>query len=188
MRIKQISFNFLDKYYLFYNWLKDDKVIVTSNYHVVKVSSKVLGDLIKYQVKADLEDGIYVFSDSFSYVSLKFEDKVSKYISSLTLEDEEKLKNKVDSLKYTKIEYAKLAKREVDNNLRYLEKIKSVINKKVSNIQDEDMLKYIYYEWFSKKEDNLNVIMQKIKERLEKEITPKEKEIYDLLLVCGKGV
>lgn len=188
MRKEEIRFNFLDKYYLFYNWLKDDKIVKTNNYKLVKVSSKALSDLIKYNVKIEGEDGISVYSDSFSYIAIMFDKGFSKYISSLLIEDEEKIKNRVDNTKYTKIYYEKEATREADNTLRYLEEIKNVINKEVESIKDEDMLKYIYYEWFSKKEDNLGVIIDNIKERLQKGITYKEKEIYDLLLACKKSV
>ena len=45
MIINNITFNFLDKYYPFYEWLLDDE-LVTKKCYVYKVSSNILNDLI----------------------------------------------------------------------------------------------------------------------------------------------
>ena len=43
MIINNITFNFLDKYYPFYEWLAEDELI-TKKCYVYKVSSNVLSD------------------------------------------------------------------------------------------------------------------------------------------------
>ena len=49
MIINNITFNFLDKYYPFYEWLAEDELI-TKKCYVYKVSSNVLSDLIEYKI------------------------------------------------------------------------------------------------------------------------------------------
>ena len=49
MIINNITFNFLDKYYPFYEWLLDDE-LVTKKCYVYKVSSNILNDLIEYNI------------------------------------------------------------------------------------------------------------------------------------------
>ena len=49
MIINNITFNFLDKYYPFYEWLAEDELI-TKKCYVYKVSSNVLTSLLYLEV------------------------------------------------------------------------------------------------------------------------------------------
>lgn len=174
---EEISFNFLDNYTLFYNWLKEDKIIKSNKYKLIKVSSNTLEDLILYNIRITLDKGIYIFSDGYSFISLYINNNENKLISSLLLEDEEKLKLPISKLKTKKIEYQKNGHRKKESLLRYKESIK----KEILNIKDEDMLKYIYFELFSKKENNINIIKNKINKLIYEDINMNDRKIYDLL-------
>ena len=74
MIINNITFNFLDKYYPFYEWLAEDELI-TKKCYVYKVSSNVLSDLIEYNIildKSFLKDIPLVFCDDYTAIGVQF--------------------------------------------------------------------------------------------------------------------
>ena len=96
MIINNITFNFLDKYYPFYEWLTEDELI-TKKCYVYKVSSNALSDLIEYNIildKSFLKDIPLVFCDDYTAIGVQFNNNgESTYKSSLLLTDEEKILN-----------------------------------------------------------------------------------------------
>ena len=90
MIINNITFNFLDKYYPFYEWLAEDELI-TKKCYVYKVSSNVLSDLIEYNIildKSFLKDIPLVFCDDYTAIGVQFNSSgESTYKSSLLLTD-----------------------------------------------------------------------------------------------------
>ena len=181
--------NFQDKYYAFYDWFATDDIKEYHNIKYYKVDTKTLNDLINYNVKMDLaNDQVYIFSDTFSYIAIIFQDNISYKVSRVMLNDEYKLKKIFMDLKYTNIDYEKLDKRAKNEDLRYMDVIKKALLDEVNlfNENDEDKIKYLYYEWFDKKESNIDLIKKRMLNKLQKPITFKEKYIYELILASKK--
>ena len=111
MIINNITFNFLDKYYPFYEWLADDELI-TKKCYVYKVSSNALSDLIEYNIildKSFLKDIPLVFCDDYTAIGVQFNSNgESTYKSSLLLTDEEKILNYTKFMKKGNINYKNL--------------------------------------------------------------------------------
>lgn len=186
MIINSIKLNFLDKYYHFYEWLNDDKIQEYKNVELVKVSSKALNDLIAYQVNIlndNLNKDLYVFTDSYSYVAIKFKNKKSILKSSLLLEDEYNLKKILNKAKYIKLTYQKIELEKEDQDIRLNSLIKKYLIKEINKIKDQndlDKIKYIYYEWFQHTESDGQKMLNKMLNYLDKPIDDKIKYIYDL--------
>ena len=183
----QYSFklNFNDKYYLFYDWLESDDIKEYQIFKYYKVDTKIINDLINYKIKFDFkEDGIYMFSDSFSFIAVLIQKGITEKISSVMLMEENKLKKIYLDLKYSKLSYKKLEKREKNEELRYSEVLKNSLLNEVNDLslEDEDKIKYLYYEWFNKKGNNIKLIKQRMLNKLQKPITLKEKYIYELII------
>lgn len=181
--------NFQDKYYAFYDWFNTDHIQEYNHIKYYKVDTKTLNDLINYVVKMETGSSfVYIFSDTFTYIALIFNNNIAYQISSVMLNDEYKLKKIYRDLKYTKLNYEKLKVREKCEDLRYMEVIKKALLDEVSLLSDndEDKIKYLYYEWFDKKESNIALIKKKMLNKLQKPITSKEKYIYDLILASKK--
>ena len=125
MIINNITFNFLDKYYPFYEWLAEDELI-TKKCYVYKVSSNALSDLIEYNIildKSFLKDIPLVFCDDYTAIGVQFNSNgESTYKSSLLLTDEEKILNYIqtDIIKNEKSEYSELLKRCIQDSFTRL--------------------------------------------------------------------
>ncbi len=186
MIINSIKLNFLDKYYHFYEWLNDDNIQDYKNVELIKVSSKTLNDLIAYQVKLlndNLNKDIYLFTDSYSYIAIKFKNNMSILKSSLLLEDEYNLKKSLNKAKYIKLNYQKLELEKEDQDIRLNSLIKKYLVTEINKIKDQndlDKIRYIYYEWFQHTESDVQKMLNKMLAYLDKPVDDKIKYIYNL--------
>lgn len=195
MIINDITLNFLDKFYPFYEWLDDDNIESFEKVFVYKVRPNILQDLINNVIKIDLKylkDVPLIFTDEYEFVAIDFDKKgKSNYKSSLTLKDQIKISNLIYYVKYENINYEKIKQVDQSINLRYEEKIKKVLNLEINKLYENnniDKIKYIYYEWFKCEEDNIKKIINKMQKKLLLPITNDEKKIYNLIIKTYKVV
>jgi len=190
MKVDKIKLNFLDKYYMFYDWLETDAIENISNLMLYKVSSKVLSDFIQYKIR--LKDSKIVsksryaiFSDGFSYIAIEFDEQnISAYKSSLLLNDEIRLNNLIDAAEETELKYEKISADKNNNDLRINEEIRRTIKVELTNIKenfDIDKLKYLYYEWFKKNGNDFDTMFYHMSKKLIMPLTKDEKYIYELI-------
>lgn len=190
MRVDKIKLNFLDKYYMFYDWLETDAIENVSNLMLYKVSSKVLSEFIQYKIKLSdsklISNSQYaIFSDGFSYIAIEFDEQnISAYKSSLLLNDEIRLNNLIDAAEEIDLKYEKISADKSNNDLRINEEIRQTIEVELNNIKenlDIDKLKYLYYEWFKKTENNFDTMFYQMSKKLIMPLTKDEKYIYELI-------
>ena len=195
MIINNITLNFLDKFYPFYEWLEDDNIETFKKVYVYKVKSNILQDLINNIVKIDLKylkDYPLIFTDEYEFIAIDFDKNgISNYKSSLTLKDEFKICNLICYLKSENINYQKIKKVNKPINSRYEEKIKKVLNLEINKLYENnnvDKINYLYYEWFKREEDDIKKIINKMQKKLLLPITNDEKKIYNLIIKTYKVV
>ena len=195
MIINNITLNFLDKFYPFYEWLEDDNIETFKKVYVYKVKSNILQDLINNIVKIDLKylkDYPLIFTDEYEFIAIDFDKNgISNYKSSLTLKDEFKICNLICYLKFENINYEKIKKVNKPINSRYEEKIKKVLNLEIIKLYENnnvDKINYLYYEWFKREEDDIKKIINKMQKKLLLPITNDEKKIYNLIIKTYKVV
>lgn len=195
MIINNITLNFLDKFYPFYEWLEDDNIETFKKVYVYKVKSNILQDLINNIVKIDLKylkDYPLIFTDEYEFIAIDFDKNgISNYKSSLTLKDEFKICNLICYLKFENINYEKIKKVNKPINSRYEEKIKKVLNLEINKLYENnnvDKINYLYYEWFKREEDDIKKIINKMQKKLLLPITNDEKKIYNLIIKTYKVV
>ncbi|MBE6148409.1 MAG: hypothetical protein E7167_02820 [Firmicutes bacterium] len=190
MKINKLKLNFLDSYYMFYDWLDTDEIESNLSLMVYKVSSKVVSDFISYNIKLNdlsiLKDGnALLFTDSYTYIAIEFDkDGNSLYKSSLLLEDELRLNTKVDTLKNIKVNYEILSENQSNKDLRINEEIRKTIKVELNNLyhtKNEDKIKYLYYEWFQKAENDIEKMIKCMNKKIDMPLTILEKNIYDLI-------
>ena len=188
MIINDIYLNFLEKYYPFYEWLRNDKIKFVKKAYAYKVNSDVLYDLKNSKVSLDkmfLRKEPIIFSDGFDLVAILFDDKgISKFKSSLSLNDEEKIFELTKYLKNVNLKYQIISKDEMPTVLRCEQHIKNVICKEIDNLyknNDKEKIKYLYYEWLNKEDDSIDNIINNMKNMLSKDITNNEIKIYNLI-------
>lgn len=152
-----IKVNLKEKLYNFYEWNEKDKIKIVNRIKIFFVSDKMYNDIVNMKVIFDksftneLTSNICLFSNDIDIVCTEIvNDKINK-ISKLDLIEEREILQQSNH-KQSKIKY-KLIKNEnnytfrtrseetkVDTILKYIEKEKN----------NEELITYLYYEWFSK--------------------------------------
>ncbi|MBP3765891.1 MAG: hypothetical protein J6G98_01750 [Bacilli bacterium] len=180
--IYDIILNFNNYYYEFYDWNKSDKITEIRKIPIFKVSTNTLNDL-KYnefrlndkfinKIKNKCEYYIgrtvklntsFLLTDSLDVVAFQI-DKKNKY-SSLQIDEELDILDELN-INEINIEYELLAPNKIDNfktrNQIYYEKnLKDELNKLFKE-NNESKIKYIYYECFNEKINDINLIKEKI--------------------------
>ncbi|MGN1379655.1 MAG: hypothetical protein ACI4XR_04625 [Bacilli bacterium] len=195
MIINNITLNFLDKFYPFYEWLEDDNIENFKKVYVYKVKPDVLQDLINNIIKIDIKyikDIPLIFTDEYEFIAIDFDKNgKSNYKSSLSLKDEYKISNLIRYLKFENISYKIVKKVEKPFNLRFEEKIKRIINLEINKLYENnniDKIKYLYYEWFKCEEEDIKKILCKMQKKLLLPITNDEKKLCNLIIKSYKVV
>ena len=198
--IFDINLNFNDNYFDFFDWNKNDLIIDVRKIPIFKVRSNVLNDFKNYMIKLDSEFvnriknkteyylnrtiklmTSFLITDGISIMAIKIDKKLK--FSSLQIDDELDIMEELD-LKESFIKYERLSKirRDEFKTRKQIEQEK-IVKQKIKNIIEEkncSKIKYIYYECFDEKEDDLNIIY----ERFNKEIS--NKNVYLSILNIDK--
>lgn len=164
--------NFNDVMYDFYDWDKNDSFTHIRKVPLFKVSTSTLVDFMFKKVKVNKEilsfvknktevftsrsierlEYSFILSDGVSsvIVLLNKSGVVSKKSKFLILEEME-ISNISKSLKYSSVEYEVLNKSiSINKVIRGEDKVRSEIIKSLESIKDdEDKIKYLYYELFN---------------------------------------
>ena len=188
--IFDINLNFNDNYFDFFDWNKNDLIIDVRKIPIFKVRSNVLNDFKNYMIKLDSEFvnriknkteyylnrtiklmTSFLITDGISIMAIKIDKKLK--FSSLQIADELDILEELD-LKESFIKYERLNKLNIDEfkTRKQVEQHK-IIKQKIENIFNEknnSKIKYIYYECFGEKEEDIN----KIYERFIKELNNKK--------------
>lgn len=213
--IYDIILNFNDNLYEFYEWKNDDILYHIKRINLVLIDSKTYNDIYDNNVCLDREFLLSIYNKCEYYTNRKLDTipyailltdsyrvmglilnntgKVIKY-SSLLLEEEEEVLDLCYKLKEIKLNYKIISKREKNEFLTRDEiNIKEYIKSNLTidyEKKDLSKLKYMYYEYFNKHSDNIDLIYQELLQELDKNINKKHYDLYNLfkLSYSGKNV
>lgn len=181
--IYDILLNFKDELYDFYDWNKNDNIIHIRKIPLIKIKEKDLVNIKNNNVKFDeetlnqIKDKTEIFtpkiskkieymallSDGNYVIGLQIEGKKIKK-SSLLIDEELDILEDVNNLDFMNINY-KIINKNINNELktRKQRETEKFIKKGINKIKnDEEKLKYLYYECFDKKEENKEKILHKM--------------------------
>lgn len=181
--IYDILLNFKDELYDFYDWNKNDNIIHIRKIPLIKIKEKDLVNIKNNNVKFDeetlnqIKDKTEIFtpkiskkieymtllSDGNYVIGLQIEGKKIKK-SSLLIDEELDILEDVNNLDFMNINY-KIINKGISNELktRKQRETEKFIKKGINKIKnDEEKLKYLYYECFDKKEENKEKILHKM--------------------------
>ena len=170
--IYDIYLNFNKEYFDFYEWNDNDNIDLITKIPIFLVKENIFKDILKYEV---------IFDKEFT---LKIKNKTkcnNKYITAFIVTDGNNILSiKIDSeLKYSSIQIEDELDILSNINYDYYDLKYKIINKKTSNLKtrkekeiinsllkekDISKLRYIYYECFNKKENNIKIIKSKLKQ------------------------
>ncbi len=204
--VYDIVLNFNSELYEFYEWKKDDTIYHIKRINLIKVDSKIYNDLLNHKVKFNEDFIISIFNkceyfdnrsielmpyaflvtDSYRVMGLLLDSsgKIIKY-SSLLLDEEEYVLDLSDKLKNAFPKFSIIQKRAKNEyNTRQEKLIINVIKKDLKldyEKKDLNKLKYLYYEYFNKQCDVPDVIYHELMSELDKNLTDKHYNLYNLI-------
>ena len=127
----------------------------------------------------------FLVTDSYRVMALLLnsDGKVLKYSSLLLDEEEDTLEISV-RVPLIKLEYNIIKKKDKNNLTRKENSVLKYIKKELNNcyrVKDNDKLQYLYYEYFNKKNEDINIIYNDLLNELDKEVTLKHYNLYNLI-------
>lgn len=202
--IYDIVLNFNKDYFCFYEWNKKDNIIsikkiplfvVDNNtfnmmkYDKVVVSSNFIS-LIKdktYTYSKNKIGNSALLSNGKEVVAVLFDNKGNLIKrSSLLIDEEEEVLDEIDNNDMFSIEIIsnKNIKRE-DINRGEKEK-KNFLNKYIKKENNITNLKYLYYDYFEKEEDDVIIIKKKLLYEINSDWTDKLNSFYETVRIFNK--
>ena len=114
--IYDITLNFLDNYYEFYEWDKKDNIIRLDEIPIIRVNSIVMNDILSNNIQFSLEDifnNCFLITDMSRVIGIKVDDVgfISKY-SSLLIDEEDFVLDEINNIGISDINYRIIGKRE----------------------------------------------------------------------------
>lgn len=204
--VYDLILNFNSEYYEFYEWKNIDTIYHIKRINLIMVDSKTYNDIYDNNVlfnkdfllsiydkceyytnrKVDTIPYAFLITDSYRVMGIVLSNsgKTIKY-SSLLLDDEEGILDLCEKLGIVKLDYKIIKKRNKNDFITRNEKsIIKFIKKDLLNDYSKkniSKLKYLYYEYFNKQSDDINVIYEELSQELMKTINEKHYELYNLI-------
>lgn len=200
--------NFLEDKYLFYDWDELDNIEYIKKIPLYQVTSKTFNDFYTNNLQVDksflseIENKTIkrdeklkyacILADKNSAFAYEFDDEGNIITrSSLVLTDELSLLDYLYTVAIKDIKYTIKEKVNSNEEIRKVAKIRKFINMEIDKLYQEqsiDKLKFLYLEWFDKKEDNLDKIYKVMKNKLKKDIGKKEEKICNIIKLSYNNV
>lgn len=205
--IYDILVNFNDKeVYDFYEWDQSDNIEHLRKIPIFKVDFKTLKDFKEYNIVIDktflknIKNKTEVFSnklinyieysaiftDSSDLVIMEFDNDGKNVLkSSMLLDELEDTLEESEMLEETKILYNK--KNKISSNEFMTRNEKTVLNyirkeiNYLTKVKNYDKLKYLYFEWYNKKENDINKIISGLHKILEIGFNSNHRKLFDLI-------
>lgn len=203
--IYDLILNFHNELLEFYEWDKNDSIHHIKRINLIKIKSSIYNEILDYDVVFDnnflteifnkceyfqekkVKNLPYAFliTDSYRVMALLLnnEGKIIKYSSLLLDEEEDTLEISI-RVPLTKLEYNKLERKEKNNLTRRENTILKYLKKELNNCyknKDNAKLKYLYYEYSNKKNDDIDIIYTFLTNELNKDVTDKHYDLYNLI-------
>lgn len=197
--IYDIILNFQNKYYNFFEWNKTDKLQNINKIPLYRISDKDILILRNNSVQVTKEfintlkkdtttkKLICLVSNNKIAIALLFNEE--GYLlkrSSLIFEEEEEVIDEAKYLKETKIEYLKNQNIQEQNKLRIEKERKKEIIEYINNTNNFIALKYLYYEYYEKENNNPINIKETLLKELTKEWNTKQNKLYKIINMLQK--
>lgn len=203
--IYDIVLNFNKDYYEFFEWNKKDNVVNIKKIPLFIVNNDIF-NCMKYDfvsVNIDfidrIKDKTYTYnkqkigntcllSNGKQVIGLLFNNKGDLIKrSSLLLDEEEEVLEEIYSSEITNIDIVKLKKGKINDNINRVQKEKKeflirYINKEKNSIN----LKYLYYDYFEKDEDDSNVIRDDLINEIKNNWNKKFDAFYETVKIFNK--
>lgn len=195
-----------NRIYEFYEWNEDDTILHIKKIPLYKISDNDLDSISNNKVKFDLEftkslynktevfknknknlyNYLVLFADNNRALAVQLDNNgevISK--SKMQLDEEEEILELTTRTNESNIKYNILKKEENDKYITRIEEdIKNyLINDLEKSYHENNInkIKFIYNEYFNKKNDNLDKMYIELKKQIKNKDSSKDKELYNMI-------
>lgn len=187
-----IKVNLKDELINFYEWENKDKITILKKVPIFKINDKSYEEIINKKIKIEqdflnkisLSNNICIFCNDIDTVCIKFNnDGLKDKISKLDLVEEKEILDEMLNKQKSKIKYTIISN---ENTYSYkTRKEERIINDIVGYIEKEknnnDLIDYLYYEWFNKNNNKKDKYVELIKS-IKENYTEKHNNFYKLIV------
>ena len=165
--IYDITLNFQDNYYDFYEWLPQDKIVNIKKIPIYKIKTKDYLNIKNNEISINSPNNMLLLTNGIEIMGLLL-NKKNKVIkkSSLTFEDTDDILIDKDEIKPLTIKYSILKKKKISHLSRLTQEKELYVKKFFKEEKDQYFLKYLYYDIFNIEEENITVINNNLKKLL----------------------
>ena len=172
--IYDIVLNFNKEYYSFYEWNRKDNII------------NVIRDKTYTYTRSKLGPSLLI-SNEKEVIAIMFNENGNLIKrSSLTLDEEEEVLDEIVNNEIYNIPIIKHTKVNNDNVTRSIREKRDFLLKYISNEKNGINLKYLYYDYFEKDEDNIKDIKDKLIKEIKNDWNKRLNKFYDTAIIFSK--
>lgn len=202
--IYDIVLNFNKEYYNFFEWNKRDNIVNVKKIPLFLVNNDTF-KMFKYDnvtVSSDfinlIKDKTYTYSrikigntslitNGKEVIAVLFNDKGELIKrSSLLLDEEEEVLNEIEGNKIYSIDILKKQKVKIENINRTQKEKKEFLIKYISKEKNDINLKYLYYDYFEKDENDSGVIKNILISEIKNDWNKKLDKFYETVKIFNK--
>lgn len=202
--IYDIVLNFNKEYYSFYEWDRKDSIINVKKIPLFLVDNECF-NIMKYDNVSVSKDFINVIRDkTYTYTRSKLgpsllisnEKEVMALMfnengnlvkrSSLTLDEEEEVLDEIGDNEVYCIPIIKHTKVKRDNITRGVREKRDFLIKYINSEKNDINLKYLYYDYFEKDEEDTKVIRDTLIKEIKNNWNKKFNGLYDTVKIFSK--
>lgn len=202
--IYDIVLNFNKDFYNFFEWNKNDNIInvkkipiflidndtFTSMKYDNVIVSKDFIDLIKDKTYTYTRSKLGIsclISNNKEVIAVLFNDNGNLIKrSSLMLDEEEEVLDEIENDSLYKINIIKRRKVNIENVNRNIKEKKDFLIKYINEEKNDINLKYLYYDYFEKDENNIKIIKNDLIKEIKNNWNKKLNNFYDTVKIFKK--
>lgn len=202
--IYDIVLNFNKDFYNFFEWNKNDNIInvkkipiflidndtFTSMKYDNVIVSKEFIDLIKDKTYTYTRSKLGIsclISNNKEVIAVLFNDNGNLIKrSSLMLDEEEEVLDEIENDSLYKINIIKRRKVNIENVNRNIKEKKDFLIKYINEEKNDINLKYLYYDYFEKDENNIKIIKNGLIKEIKNNWNKKLNNFYDTVKIFKK--
>ena len=202
--IYDIVLNFNKDFYNFFEWNKNDNVINVKKIPIFLIDNDTFTSM-KYDnviVSKDfidlIRDKTYTYtrsklgiscliSNNKEVIAVLFNDNGNLIKrSSLMLDEEEEVLDEIENDSLYKINIIKRRKVNIENVNRNIKEKKDFLIKYINEEKNDINLKYLYYDYFEKDENNIKIIKNDLIKEIKNNWNKKLNNFYDTVKIFKK--
>ena len=187
--IYDIVLNFNKKYYSFYEWNRKDNIINVKKIPLFLVDNEcfnIIRDKTYTYTRSKLGPSLLI-SNEKEVIAIMFNENGNLIKrSSLTLDEEEEVLDEIVNNEIYNIPIIKHTKVNNDNVTRSIREKRDFLLKYISNEKNDINLKYLYYDYFEKDEDNIKDIKDKLIKEIKNNWNKRLNKFYDTAIIFSK--